>query len=358
LAVEPGDNFIVEQGQPVPIEAFIVDNCGGVPTEASVWARFSNGDDPVALIRNSRGGYSGVWAPLRVGTGAAPLKPERNRVAQQEPPEDQDQAQITIQANQVNVTGGTTQIGGSLAGAAGVPVISPGGAVSAASFAARNPLPPGAYISIFGANLAPGAAEAAALPLPTELNTVSVTAAGQPVGLNFVSSGQINAVLPFGLTVDSAQQIVVRHGNALSTPEAVSVSEAQPAVFTQNFSGLGPGVVVGVRPDGAQFQVGPGSRLRVGDAAVIYCAGLGLVDQPVEASQAAPGDPLARTVNGVSVEIGGVAANVFFAGLAPGFAGLYQINAIVQPGTPSGESVPLKLTVNEIENPTVTVAVE
>ena len=59
-------------------------------------------------------------------------------------------------------------------------------------------------------------------------------------------------------------------------------------------------------------------------------------DQPLEASEAAPSDPLARTLNEVSVKIGGVDATVFYAGLAPGFAGLYQINATVLDGTPAG----------------------
>ena len=360
--VQPGDNFDIEQGQPVPIEALVVDNCGRISTDALVWARFSNGDDPIVLTRNSGGTYSGVWSPLRAGEAASPspLKGETPIVGQQTPPEEQDEAQITIQANQLNTSGGSTQIGGSLSTAAGVPVISPGGAVSAASVAAgaRNPLPPGAFVSIFGDNLAPAAASAQSLPLPSELNTVSVTAAGQPLALNYVSPGQINAVLPFGLTADTAQQIVVKHGNALSTPESVSISQAQPAVFTQNFSGIGPGVVVGVRPDNSQYLVGPDSRLRVGDAAVIYCAGLGLVDQDVDAADAAPSSPLARTVNDVSVSIGGVEANVFYSGLAPTFAGLYQVNVTVQPGTPSGASVPLVMTVNEIKNPVVTVAVE
>ena len=355
ISVEPGDIFLADLGQPVAIEAFVVDNCGNVPTSAVVTASFSNGDDPVTLVRNSRGGYSGVWTPQGFGE---PLSSKAPIVSQQTDPEGQDQAQITIQANQLNRTGGLTQLGGSLSVTAGVPVISPGGAVSAASFSSRDPLPPGAYISIFGSNLAPDVAQAASLPLPSELNTVRVTAAGQPVALNYVSPRQINGVLPFGLTVDSAQQIVVRRGNALSTPESVSVSQAQPAVFTQDFSGAGTAIVVGVRPDGSQFLVGPNSRLRVGDAAVIYCAGLGLVDQDVDAAAAAPGNPLARTLNGVAVTIGGVQADVFYAGLAPGFAGLYQVNATVLPGTPAGSQVPLVLTVNDIRNPAVTVAVQ
>ncbi|MCB1020982.1 MAG: putative Ig domain-containing protein [Acidobacteria bacterium] len=358
IMVSPGDNFAIDQGLPVAIEAFVFDDCGNPSTEASVSATFSNGDDPVLLTRNSRGGYSGVWTPLRFRSGQASLKEQSSGERQQTQEEEQDEAQITIQANQLRTTGGTTQVGGSLSSFAGVPVISPGGAVSAASFAASNPLPPGGFISIFGGNLAPAVAEATSLPLPSQLSEVSVTAAGQPVPLTFVSPNQINGVLPFGLTADSAQQIVVKNGNALSTPEAISVSRAQPAVFTQSFSGVGPGIVVGVRPDGSQFLVGPTSRLSVGDAAVIYCAGLGLVDQEIDAADAAPGDPLARTVEGVSVTIGGVDASVFYAGLAPGFAGLYQVNAIVPAGTPSGADVPLVLTIDEIVNPTVTVAVQ
>ena len=358
VVIQPGDNFRAERGQPVPVEAFVVDDCGAPAADAEVMAVFTNEDDPIRLTRNSRGAYSGLWTPIRVTPRITIENDERTTaVAQQQPPDDQEDAQITIQANQINVNG-TTQVGGLLSVAAGIPVISPGGAVSAASFASSNPLPPGAFVSIFGGNLAPSLLAAEDLPLPTELNTVSVTAAGQPVPLQFVSPGQINGVLPFGLGADAAQQIVVKHGAALSTPESISVSQAQPAVFTQNFSGAGAGIVVGVRPDGSQFLVSSSERLSAGDVAVIYCAGLGLVDQPVDASQAAPGDPLARTVNGVSVTIGGVDAPVFYAGLAPGFAGLYQINATVQPGTPAGESVPLQLTVNDILNPTVTVAVE
>ena len=359
VVLQPGDNFSAQRGQPVPIEAFVVDDCGNVPTDAFVTASFTNLDEPIQLRRNGRGGYSGLWAPIRVTPPIVPENEQKSQhVAQQQDPDDQEDAQITIQANQINGIGGSTQVGGSLSAAAGIPVISPGGAVSAASFASSNPLPPGAFVSIFGGNLAPALAVAEELPLPSELNTVSVTAAGQPVALQFVSPRQINGVLPFGLGLDAAQQLVVRHGDALSTPESVVVSQAQPAVFTQNFSGAGPGIVVGVRPDGSQYLVSPSARLSAGDVAVIYCAGLGSVDQPVRASDAAPNSPLARTESVVTVTIGGVDAPVFYSGLAPGFAGLYQINATVQAGTPTGDAVPLELTANGIRNPTVTVAVQ
>lgn len=63
------------------------------------------------------------------------------------------------------------------------------------------------------------------------------------------------------------------------------------------------------------------------------------------------------TVNPVSVTIGGQEAQVIFAGLAPGFAGLYQVNAIVPPGINASNEAPVSLTVAGQASPPVTMAV-
>ena len=78
------------------------------------------------------------------------------------------------------------------------------------------------------------------------------------------------------------------------------------------------------------------------DVLVIYCAGLGDVNPPVVAGSAAV---LSMTVNPVTVAIGGQAAAVDFAGLAPGFAGLYQVNAHVPSGIKAANDVPLQISV-------------
>ena len=51
--------------------------------------------------------------------------------------------------------------------------------------------------------------------------------------------------------------------------------------------------------------------------------------------------PLSYTLQNSTVTIGGVAANVVFSGLTPGFSGLYQLNALVPSGTPNGDDVAL-----------------
>ena len=66
---------------------------------------------------------------------------------------------------------------------------------------------------------------------------------------------------------------------------------------------------------------------------------------------------LTSTVNPVTVTIGGVAVQVQFAGLTPGFAGLYQVNAMVPDGVPPGAAVVLSIAeAGQLSSP-VTMAV-
>jgi uncharacterized protein (TIGR03437 family) len=70
-----------------------------------------------------------------------------------------------------------------------------------------------------------------------------------------------------------------------------------------------------------------------GETVLIYCTGLGVVSSPPDDGTAANGQ---ATVATTTVTIGGVSAAVSFSGLAPGFVGLYQVNAAVPSGIASG----------------------
>ena len=64
-----------------------------------------------------------------------------------------------------------------------------------------------------------------------------------------------------------------------------------------------------------------------------------------------------QTVIPVHVSIGGTDAQVWYAGVTPGYTGLYQVNVQIPDGTPAGAQ-PLVVTENGVDSNTVTVAVQ
>jgi len=195
------------------------------------------------------------------------------------------------------------------------PAITPGGIVNAASF--QTGAAPGALMSIFGDRLTTGSTMAAAgFPLPARLAGTSVLLDGRPVPLLFASPRQINAQLPYSLAAGASPRVVVQSGLAAGSPVSLPIETAAPGILAI---------------DGAARQ-----------AMVIYCTGLGDVQPSIQAGEAAPLSPLSRSVVAPTVTIGGVRAEVFFSGLTPGFAGLYQVNAVVPPGLPAG-STPVQI---------------
>ena len=91
---------------------------------------------------------------------------------------------------------------------------------------------------------------------------------------------------------------------------------------------------------------------------MIYCAGLGAVSPNIATGAAAGASPVSTTTNEVVLTIGSQTAATLFAGLAPGFVGLYQVNAIVPDGVAEGNSVPVTLTVAGQASAPVAMAVQ
>jgi uncharacterized protein (TIGR03437 family) len=140
----------------------------------------------------------------------------------------------------------------------------------------------------------------------------------------------------------------------------VAVGAAQPGVFTQNQSGSGPGSITGQKPVAGSIPAlnTAANPASVGDYLVIYCAGLGTVSPGVPAGAAAPYTTLSYTDNTVTATVGGIDARVTFSGLAPGNAGLYQVNLIVPAGAAPGASVPVVVTAAGASSAPVTVAIQ
>ncbi|MCH8268921.1 MAG: hypothetical protein IH846_15530, partial [Acidobacteria bacterium] len=327
----------VSAAWPVPIQTRVVDDCGSPLTSGSVVTTFSNGDPPLPLTSLRDGLWSGTWQPRNTETTNVSIT-------------------VTAQVPGTNVQG-TAQIIVGLRANPNVPQVGAGAVVSAASFAQQVPASPGSLISIFGVKMAEGTGAADALPLATQLAGTTVVLGGQSLPLLFASEGQINAMVPYDIATNTEHQLVVQRGNRFTVPEPVTVAPAQPAVFTLNQSGQGQGLVF-VATATTAVLADASNPARANDVVVIWCSGLGALDQTVVAGTAAPFSPPARTADPVTVNIGGVDASVQFAGLAPGFTGLYQVNAVVPAGVTPGNDVPVVLNVAGQTSPTVTMAVQ
>jgi len=171
--------------------------------------------------------------------------------------------------------------------------------------------------------------------------------------LFYVSSTQVNAQIPFDAPVGQAG-IAIRRGSLTSAVRPVTVAAVSPGIFTVNQSGAGAGVIVHA---GNFSLVSPASPARAGEYLSIFCTGLGALQHPVPTGDVPP-LPVPQVTVAPEVTIGRVPAVVTFAGVAPGFVGLYQVNVQVAPGTPSGSEQPLQIRMNSLPGNTVTVAVQ
>ena len=221
-----GDSFKAAASWPTPIEVTVVDDCGDFMSQGSVISVFSSGDPPLALYSLQDGRWTGTWQPRSTASSQVTIN-------------------VQVQETLPPLTG-SAQIGGSVQANPAVPAIDAGGVVSAASNTPREPLAPGSYITIYGKNLSLGSNIAPSLPLQTQLGGTQVILAGKALPLNYAGTGQINAIVPFDTPVNTTQQLLVQQNGSLSVPQPVVLSPAQPAIFTQDQSGQGLGVIVAI----------------------------------------------------------------------------------------------------------------
>ena len=220
--------------------------------------------------------------------------------------------------------------------------LNPVGVVNAGSLApVGSPVSPGEYVSLFAVNLAAGQAGATALPIPTNTGGVGVTVNGIPAPLNFVSPNQINLLVPFAATGSTATFVVTN--GAKSNSVDVPLAATAPGIFSQDSSGAGLGVVLH-----ADFTpLTPASPGAASEVVLIFMTGLGAVTPSLGDGAKAPTSPLSKVNATFQVLIDNKNAPIQFQGLAPGFAGLYQINVMIPANVTVSPNVPLAISTNE-----------
>lgn len=249
------------------------------------------------------------------------------------------------------------------------PSIAQGGVLNGASFAKDSnglgsPVAPGSLVAIFGTFPGAQLATADTVPYSASLGGVSISFNGvaapielvSPAGsFPFVTAQVPFEVLPAGQTT-GAINVVVTVNNVASAPEQTTIVPAAPGVFTIPPNGQSNGIFVFVNPTNnvatiaaptsASASIGyPTAPVPRGTTGFFYANGLGAMTPSV-----ADGDggvqtpPVTHAANATPVVlVGGMTAQVLFAGQAPGFPGVSQINIVIPQNAPTGNAVPLQI---------------
>ena len=218
----PAQNFAAIVGQATLLEAQVSDGCGNLVgpngQNATVTANFSDNEPAQSMTHIGNGIWQVAWKPVNVGPVVVSV--------------------LAILPNGgVGATGGTASLSGTVNAPnsdAATPLVTAAGVVHAASEQGGTPIAPGGLITVYGNNLADGAAQENGLPLPQTLSGTHVLLGNQPLPILYTNTGQLNVQVPYGVPVNTQYQLTVQHGNTLSLPQSLVVAQAQPGIFTVN----------------------------------------------------------------------------------------------------------------------------
>lgn len=168
----------------------------------------------------------------------------------------------------------------------------------------------------------------------------------------YTSAHQAAAIVPFATGGASAEVVVSYQGQPAAT--AVPVQTSSPGVFTANSSGYGQAAALNT--DGTPN--GPASPAHAGDVIVLYLTRGGQTT-PAGTDGALASQPLPQPNAMVTVTVGGLRAQVQYAGAAPGeVSGLMQINIQLPAGVTTGDTVPVSIALGTVvSQPGVTLAI-
>ncbi|MGI8741950.1 MAG: BACON domain-containing protein [Bryobacteraceae bacterium] len=221
---------------------------------------------------------------------------------------------------------------------------------------------PGEIITIFGANIGPATPAGLQLTpqgtVSTNVGNTVVLFDGFQAPLTYVSSGQINAIVPYDIAGRVSTNVVVQRNGQSSTSLQLQVVDTAPGIFSLSMGGNGQGAILNSNGtvNGAANPAAKGSVI------VIYATGEGvLTPQPPTGSvTSATGPTFPKPVSNVAVTIGGQPAQLLYSGEAPGLvSGVLQVNAVVPQNIGSGSQT-VALTVGGATNlqQAITVAIQ
>ncbi len=235
------------------------------------------------------------------------------------------------------------------------PVISAPGIVNGATFLGGS-VSAGLIVTLFGEKIGPSTLAVASpsdSKFPVLFGETRVLFDGVPAPLIYVSAGQTSAIVPYSVAGKTSTQVTVEYQGVASNVATVPVVPARPGLFSSNSSGSGQGALLN-EDNTVNSAANPIARRKI---AVLFGTGEG------DTEPAGVDGQLANTVFPkpklpVRVRIGGIEAEVLYAGAAPTLvAGVLQVNVRIPAGVPDGNAI-VELFVGDTQSSaTITIAV-
>jgi uncharacterized protein (TIGR03437 family) len=223
------------------------------------------------------------------------------------------------------------------------------------------PVAAGEIISIFGNAATPiGPPKAVSLngincpspctSIPTSMGGVQVIF--QPGGiaapLTYVSSTQINALVPYEVLGSASGQVQVRYLGQTSNPMTLQYAATQPGIFTALGTGSGLASVQQYDEQGAyQGQNSSSNPAKAGWYLTLYVTGEGIIPAPAVTGKVTASAGVLPLMGPPKLLIDNLQSTITYFGEAAGFvSGLMQVNAIVPAGVHTAQAVPVMLSMN------------
>jgi len=260
--------------------------------------------------------------------------------------------------------------------------------LNGASFRSSGTVAAGSIVSIFGAGFGTKNNLAAFPSTSVEDLSVKFGSTAAPIFALAATGGQINALVPDELGSSGTVDLTVQDAAGVSKAETLNLVPAAPGIFyygdplvpTRRSAvaliantawlsiPLSLAATLGLPTDcsGLSTASACAKPASPGDFLQIYVTGLGKATPdgnpsgtvlPTGSVAPASGSPLYQTVETPVVTIGGHAAKVLFSGIAPGYAGLYQVDVQVPAGVSPGNDVPVQITIGG-KSDSATIAVQ
>jgi len=222
------------------------------------------------------------------------------------------------------------------------------------------PVAPGEMVAIVGSGLGPTQSAGMNLTSNNHIDTAGGTTRvlfdGIAAPIVSAQSGQIVAIVPYGVSGKTSSKITVEYSGQVSAPLTVGITDVSPGIFTDQPLGKGSALVFNA--DGSRNSAT--NPAKKGSNVTFFVTGEGLISVtgnvlPIDGRLAAA--PLQIPVAQVVVGVNNAGASLLYAGALPGNAGIMQVNSQIDPNGASG-MLPLVVLVGSKYSQNVTIFVQ